>query len=193
MIPKLPSFPTGNAPVKSISPDWLRRLWRCVEYAMHHPTGDNQTIVRHGEYLSAKGGGGDAIADAAAVAPAAGSEYRGPFAVSYDNANSTFVMDAGWADAIGRVVRVPRKLFNGPEAGYPFLRIFLEFFWDYQKNEIACEFTALPSSSDDHSNEGGSTIERERVFIAMVQYLADGAYTISQWQHGPIRISGRAW
>ena len=115
MIPKMPSFPTGNAPVRSISPDWLRRLWRCVEYAMYHPTGDNRTTVLHGEYLSAKGGNGAAVGGSAA-APAQ-TEYSGPFAVSYDQEHDAIVVAPGWVDVCGALRNTPEWTGSAPNAG----------------------------------------------------------------------------
>lgn len=192
MIPKLPSFPTGNAPVKSISPDWLRQLWRCVEYAMHHPTGDNQTIVRHGEYLSTKGGGGDAIAGAAAAAPAAGSEYRGPFAVSYDDANETVsVYDsyqalsetAGYVSACGQTLTVHRTTINAAVADELFVCLVLYVADD----ELAHDLIVTREWSD----------RTQREYIPLAALLpppSGGTVTVMQYQHGHIRAGfGRVW
>ena len=80
MIPKLPSFPEGNQPIRSIAPDWLRALWRCVQFAMTHPTGDNRTIFRNGELLTTNGSG-------SALADGGNGGYNGPFAVNLEAEN----------------------------------------------------------------------------------------------------------
>ena len=102
MIPKLPSFPEGNQPIASIAPDWLRALWRCVEYAMYHPTGDGKTIFRNGELLTGIGGSDSAI-------DGAGEGYSGPFALQLDSENQITVK-AGFALRNGKMLDVPQTV-----------------------------------------------------------------------------------
>ncbi|MBO7329261.1 MAG: hypothetical protein J6W00_10885 [Lentisphaeria bacterium] len=103
MIPKLPSFPEGNQPIASITPDWLRALWRCVEYAMYHPTGDGKTIFRNGELLTGIGGSGGSKIDGA------GEFYNGPFALLLDSENQITVK-AGFALRNGKMLDVPQTV-----------------------------------------------------------------------------------
>ena len=98
MIPKLPSFPEGNQPIRSIAPDWLRALWRCVQFAMTHPTGDNRTIFRNGELLSTNGSG-------SALADGGSGSYNGPFAVNLEAENQIRVK-GGFALRNGNMLQV---------------------------------------------------------------------------------------
>lgn len=109
MIPKLPSFPEGNQPIRSIAPDWLRALWRCVEYAMYHPTGDGRTIFRNGELLTASGGSSSSV-------DGSGDVYNGPFALQL-NSEKQITVKAGFALRNGKMLTVAEATLP-PENGF---------------------------------------------------------------------------
>ena len=127
-----------------------------------------------------------------AAAPAAGSGYTGPFAVSYDDANGTVsVYDsyhglsgtAGYVSACGQTLTVHRTTINAAVADELFVCLVL-----YVANDaLAYEIIVTREWSD----------RTQREYIPLAALLpppSGGTVTVIQYQHGHIRAGfGRVW
>ncbi len=107
MKPDLPSCPSGSGWITRIDSAWMKKLWRCVAWAMDNPTGDGITIIKkEGGKLSLMRRGRSA---------AGGFTYNGPFAITQEK--ELINVSPGYLLRNSELVEVPEKKGIKPEKG----------------------------------------------------------------------------